>query len=209
MAGGYRVIDEKDWKRSIHCSVFRNSLEPQYCVSLELDITKFLDMVQRKGISFTFSMIYCVSTCANAIEEFRYRFLDGKVVLYDKIETAFTYLNHDTELFKVVRVALADSLEEYVSLARDVAEKQKEYFTGPLDNDVFQFSPFPWISFTHVSHTISGKKDKATPIFVWGKFYEKQGKTVLPFSVQVHHSFIDGIHIGKFVENLQKTLDEI
>lgn len=42
-------------------------------------------------------MIYLVSKCANEIEEFRYRFVDGKVVLFNKIDTAFTYLNKETE----------------------------------------------------------------------------------------------------------------
>lgn len=154
------------------------------------------------------AMIYAVSKCANEIEEFRYRFLDGKVVLFDRIDTAFTYLNKETELFKVVNVPMCDSMEEYVSLALKTAEKQKEYFTGPLGNDVFQFSPMPWVSYTHISHTNSGKKDNATPLFDWGRFYEKDGKILLPFSVQAHHSFVDGLHIGKLYELVQKYLNE-
>ncbi|MDM5124736.1 chloramphenicol acetyltransferase [Aeromonas encheleia] len=31
---------------------------------------------------------------------------------------------------------------------------------------------------------------------------------MLPFSVQVHHSFVDGIHIGRFLEKLQAALNE-
>lgn len=68
--------------------------------------------------------------------------------------------------------------------------------------DVFQFSAFPWVSFTHISHTDSGKKDNATPLFDWGKYYEKDGKILLPFSVQVHHSFVDGVHIGKLADKI-------
>lgn len=154
------------------------------------------------------AMIYAVSKCANEIEEFRYRFLDGKVVLFDRIDTAFTYLNKETELFKVVNVPMCDSMEEYVFLALKTAEKQKEYFTGPLGNDVFQFSPMPWVSYTHISHTNSGKKDNATPLFDWGRFYEKDGKILLPFSVQAHHSFVDGLHIGKLYKLVQKYLNE-
>lgn len=112
-------------------------------------------------------------------------------------------------MFKVVRVPLTEPLEEYLALARKTAEAQKEYFTGPLENDVFQFSPMPWVSYTHISHTISGKKSNATPILAWGKYYEKNGQVVLPFSVQVHHSFVDGIHIGTFIAALQRMLDEV
>ena len=203
----YRVIDESTWKRAAHCAVFRNCVEPSFCVTFDLDVTKFYREIKMKGLSFTFALVYIVTECANQIEEFRYRFLDGKVVLFDKIDTAFTYLDKQTELFKVVNMPFEGSIEEYCQAARQKAEAQKEYFTGPLGNDVFQFSPMPWVTYRHISHTNSGKIDNATPLFDWGKFYEKDGRLLLPFSVQVHHSFVDGVHIGKLVEKLQEKLN--
>lgn len=207
MDSKYKVIDETNWKRALHCQIFRNSIEPSFCVTFELDITNFLECVREMNFSFTFSLIFVVSKCANSIEEFRYRFLDNQIVLYDKINTAFTYLDKKTELFKVVNVEMQETLENYVAVASQKAENQKEYFTGPLGNDVFQFSPMPWVSYTHISHTNSGKKDNATPLFDWGKYFEREGKMILPFSVQVHHSFVDGIHIGKLVDSLQHDLN--
>jgi chloramphenicol O-acetyltransferase type B len=209
MEGSYKIIDVANWKRAMHCQVFRNSLEPSYCVTCELDITNFLAKIRSKKVSFTMALIFAVSKCANDIEEFRYRFVDGQIVLYDRIHTAFTYIDkdEDNELFKVVNVEMQDTLEAYVTVAAQKTVNQKEYFTGPLGNDVFQFSPMPWVSYTHISHTISGKKDNATPLFDWGKFFERDGRWLLPFSVQAHHSFVDGIHIGKLVEALQNYLN--
>ena len=46
-------------------------------------------------------MVFAVCKCANEIEALRYRFLDGEVVLFDKIDTAFTYLNKETELLRL------------------------------------------------------------------------------------------------------------
>ncbi|MDF2512030.1 MAG: chloramphenicol acetyltransferase [Herbinix sp.] len=205
----YHTIDLQSWKRAMHCQIFRNCIEPAYCVTIELDITHFLEKVRANGYSFTLALIYAVSKSANEIEEFRYRFVDGQVVLFDRINTAFTYLNPETELFKVVNVEMKDTIDDYVFTAKYVAEKQEAYFTGPLGNDVFQFSPFPWVSYTHISHTNSGKKDNATPIFDWGKYFEREKKIFLPFSIQVHHSFVDGIHIGKLVDALQKYLNTL
>ena len=199
----YRLVDEKNWDRAMHCMIFRNSMEPAFCVTFEVDITNFLKKVKKQNYSFTIAMVYAVCKCANEIEAFRYRFLNGEVVLFDRIDTAFTYLNQDTKLFKVVNVPLKDSLEEYVALATKVAQEQKDYFTGPLGNDVFQCSPLPWVTYTHISHTNSGKKDNATPLFDWGKYYEKAGRIFMPISVQAHHSFVDGIHVGEFAEAIQ------
>ena len=207
MSTTYQIIDEKTWKRSMHCMVFRNSIEPAFCVTFELDVTNFRRKIKEQGYSFTIAMVYAICRCANEIEEFRYRFLDGNIVLYDQIDTAFTYLNPDTELFKVVNVPMKDTLEEYVAAATKAAREQKEYFTGPLGNNVFLCSPMPWVTYTHISHTNSGKKDNATPLFDWGKYYERDGKILMPVSVQAHHSFVDGVHIGKFVDCLQKYVD--
>lgn len=208
MSNTYKVIDEKKWERGMHCAVFRNHIEPAFCVTFEVDVTSFLEKVKTKKLSFTLSMVYVVCKCANEIEAFRYRFLDEQVVLFDKIDTAFTYLNKATELFKVVNVPMADTLEEYVKSATQIANEQKAYFTEPLGNDVFQCSPMPFLTYTHISHTNSGERDNATPLFDWGKYYEKDGKLVMPVSVQAHHSFVDGIHIGRFAEKLQEYLNK-
>ena len=138
MANSYQIIDEETWERAIHCAVFRNSVEPAFCVTFEADITNFKRMVKEEGLSFTLAMVYSVCKCANHIEAFRYRFVDGQVALYNKIDTAFTYLNKNTGLFKVVNVPMLDDLKEYCELAKKTAEEQKDYFTGPLGNDVFQ-----------------------------------------------------------------------
>jgi chloramphenicol O-acetyltransferase type B len=142
--------------------------------------------------------VYAVTKCANEIDEFRCRFVEGKPVIFETINTSFTYLDKSTELFKVVNVPMQDTVEDFVALAKKTAESQAEYFAAPMANDIYQFSAFPWVPYTHISHTDSGKKDNATPLFDWGKYYEKDAKICLPFSVQVHHSFVDGVHIGKF-----------
>lgn len=208
MSSDYKIIDTEHWKRATHCQVFRTMAQPRYCVSFELDITRFLEFVRKEEYSFTMAFIYAVTKCANDIEEFRYRFLDGKVILYDQIDTSFTYLNPETELLKVITVPMQDSMKDYVQLASETAKNQKEYFTGPMGNDIYQFSSIPWISFQYISHTDSGNKEAATPMFDFGKYYEKDGKVMLPFSVQVHHSFVDGVHIGKLAEQLQNYLNE-
>lgn len=206
MANSYKVIDEDTWERAMHCKIFRNSVEPAFCITFEIDVSGLKKYAKKNNISFTLAMVYAVCKCANQIEEFRYRFVDDKIVLFDNIDTAFTYLNEETNLFKVVNAPMMNDLKEYCINAKKIADKQEAYFTGPLGNDVFQCSPMPWVTYTHISHTNSGKKDNATPLFDWGKYYEKDGRLMMPVSVQAHHSFVDGIHIGEFVDTLEKYL---
>ena len=110
MTNSYRIINEATWERAMHCMVFRNSVEPAFCVTFEVDVTELKKYVKDNNISFTLAMVYAVCRCANRIEAFRYRFMDGKIVLFDNIDTAFTYLNKKTNLFKVVNVPMMNKI---------------------------------------------------------------------------------------------------
>lgn len=144
-----RYIEVSTWKRAKHCEVFRNSVMPQYCVTFDVDITNFLFQVKRRQFSFTYSFVYAVTKCANEIDEFRCRFVEGKPVIFNTIHTSFTYLDKSTELFKVVNVPMQDRMEDYVALAKKTEENQTEYFVSEMGNDIYQFSSFPWVSYTH------------------------------------------------------------
>lgn len=71
-----KFIDLSTWDRAMHYQAFRNSAQPQYCVTFDLDITNFLPKIKAKGYSFTFTFVYAVTKCANQIEAFRCRFVD-------------------------------------------------------------------------------------------------------------------------------------
>lgn len=209
MGNRYSIIDVNNWKRRLHCQIFRNVAQPHYDVTVELDVTNYCQSVKAHHWPFSLTFVYAVTKCANEIEEFRYRFLGEEVVLYDSVDTSFTYMDPGDELFKVVNVPMKDSLEEYLEVAGRMISEQKDYFTGPPENDVYQFSALPWLAYTHVSHTDSGNNRKANPMFDWGKFQEKNGRLMMPFSIEVHHSFVDGYHVGKLVDRVQSYIDNI
>ena len=209
MSNTYNIINTIIWPRRIHCQIFRNAAQPQYCISLELDVTHFQKTVKQKGWPFTLAFIFAVTKCANELEEYRYRFLGEEVVLFDSIDTCFTYITPGDDLFKVINAPMQETIESYIESAKRIISDQKEYFTGPIPIDAYVFSALPWFSYTHVSHTETGQKDKANPMFDWGKYHEKDGRLVMPFSIQVHHSFVDGIHIGRLVDLLQHYLNTL
>jgi len=58
MAYSYKIIDQNTWERAMHCMIFRNSVEPAFCVTFEADITKYKQMVKEQGLSFTLAMVH-------------------------------------------------------------------------------------------------------------------------------------------------------
>lgn len=138
-----RFIDLSTWDRAMHYQAFRNSVQPQYCVTFDLDITNFLPKIKAKGYSFTFAFVYAVTKCANQIEAFRCRFVDGKPAVLDTVNTSFTYLKKGTELFKVVNVPMQDSMEEYVALAKKNRRKSNSVFYRPYGKRHLSVFAFP------------------------------------------------------------------
>jgi chloramphenicol O-acetyltransferase type A len=39
-----------------------------------------------------------------------------------------------------------------------------------------------------------------------GKYYEQDGKVLLPLAVQVHHSVCDGFHVARMFNELQEMM---
>lgn len=121
----YSVINMETWPRKLHCAIFRDSLMPQYCVSFDLNITHFYREIKRRGLSFSMAFMYETAKCGNKIENFRYRFENGEVVLYDQIGTSFTYMEKGAELFKMIKVDMKDTLEEYIETAQTIIKNNQ------------------------------------------------------------------------------------
>jgi len=207
-----RYIDLEDWKRKEHFEFFYRMDYPQFNICMNIDITRFLGFTKNSGLSFYYAMIYAVTDVMNQLEDFKYRIRDGKVVLHDKIHPSFTYMD-DTDndgLFKLITVDKMDDIGAFEKTAKEAIRTQNNYFVFDKligRDDLIYITCIPWISFTHLSHTITINRNDSVPKISWGKYFKDGGNVLLPFSVQVNHALIDGFQIGKFVERLQQYLD--
>ncbi len=205
-----KEIDLADWPRREHFGLFSQADLPHYNICANVDVTDFKSFTKTAGLSFYYSMVWVSSVVANQIDEFRYRIRDGRVVLHDRVHPSFTDIASSSEdLFKVVTVDLDDDFRAFVTKCCRQSENQTRYF--PFEeiagrDDLLYITCIPWVSFTMLSHTMSVKRDDAIPRISWGKYFEHDGRLLMPFSVQVHHALADGIHVGRYFEKLQQML---
>lgn len=206
-------IDLDTWNRKEHFEFFHRMDYPQFNICANIDVTHFLNFVKTKKISFYYAMIYASTYAANEIVNFRYRIRENKVVFHDKLHPSFTDLNdNEDDLFKFVTVEMKDDLFEFVKYSEAKSKNQKNLF-NPKESvgrdDLIYITCIPWISFTHLSHTISLNSNDSVPRISWGKYFSENNKVFLPFSVQVNHALIDGIHIGRYFSYLQNYIDNL
>lgn len=207
-----KKIDIFQWKRKEHFQFFHRMDYPQYNICFNLDITEVLAAIKSKALPFNYSMIYLSTLSVNQVEEFKYRIREGQVVLHETIHPSFTDMTEGSDYFKLIVVEMKSTLRDFIDAATVKSKNQAVYF--PLDellgrDDFIYYTSIPWISFTHLSHTITLNKDDAVPRISWGRYYADGQKILLPYSVQVHHAFVDGIHIGKFKEKLEENMLKI
>jgi chloramphenicol O-acetyltransferase type A len=204
------VIDLNIWDRKEHFAYFRGTDYPQFNICANIDITKFLEYVKANKLPFYYAMIFAATAAANMNTNFRYRIRGNSVILHERLQPSFTHLDKDTNLFKYVTVDMNGDMKEFAVIAGEKAERQEGLF-APDDHDerddLLYLTCIPWVSFTHISHTISLNKDDSVPRISWGKYFTEGGKTILPFSVQVNHALADGYHIGQYYNQLQDYID--
>lgn len=205
-----KVIDLKQWERTAHFNFFRRMDYPQYNICVNLDITRFLESIKRKDMPFYYAMIFAATHVINEAEEFRYRIRGEQVILHDFVHPYFTDMSVGSDLFKMVTVDMEASMEAFVVKAEEKSRQQQDQFVVKDvegRDDLIYITCIPWVSFTSLSHTISFNKDDSIPRLAWGKYFADGERIMLPFSVQAHHSFVDGIHIGRYVDRLQDYLN--
>ena len=44
------------------------------------------------------------------------------------------------------------------------------------------------------------------PKISFGKFTRENDRTVMPFSVEVHHALVDGLHVGRYIARIEEML---
>ena len=204
-------INFNNWKRKNHYSFFERVDNPQFNICCNIDVTNLKKFVKENKISFYYSMIYVSTHVMNEIEDFRYKIRDGQIILHDKLQPSFTDMSPGEDLFKIITLDLGSSIIEFSNNSKKRLINQTEYFpeTNVNQDELIYFSCIPWISFTSISNEIVMNKEDSIPRISFGKYFNDNGKILLPYSIQVNHMLLDGIHVGHYMEKLQKFIDEI
>ncbi len=207
-----REIDIETWPRRELYRVFMRMDYPQYNLCFDVDVTKLIPFCRERGISFYYALLYCSTQAASSVEAFRYRARGDTVVVHDALHPSFTDMSKGDDLFRIVTVERPGTLEAFVerAAARSRAQVHPFDMTGfEGRDDLIYYTSIPWLSFTQLNHTITHDREDSVPRLSWGKYREEKGRIVLPYSVQVHHAFVDGLHIARFKDALEAMLDAL
>lgn len=194
-----------------HFEFFNSMQNPHFSICANVDITTLLEVKQRFKISSHLAIVYLISKTANSIPEFKQRIRNGKVVEHEIIHPSFTVETEVSDVFSFCYVEYREEVNRFLSSAKTNMEQMKSQpsIEDEVGRDDFLFlSAIPWITFTGIQHAMHTSPD-SVPRFTWGKFFEKDGQTMMPFSIQAHHALVNGKQMGEFFDQLQDNLNDV
>ena len=207
-----KYLDVENWGRREVFEFFIDFDKPYFNISTQLDITRLLtalrDRTDRGKVSLSMAYHYFALRAANEIEPFRYRLRDGKVIIHDVIHGGTTVLLPN-ENFTLAYFEYDPSFAKFMAgaeRAMQSAQTGDGAFRPNARDDMIHFTTLPWISFTSFSHARNWGREDSVPKIAFGKFMKSNGRTLLPFSVEVHHALMDGLHVGRYVARLEEAL---
>ena len=157
-------------------------------------------------------MLYYLTTIVNRHVEFRIAFnKDNELGVYDEMLPCYTIFHKDTETFSNLWTVYCKDYEEFYKMYENDLRQygnQKGMFGKPdVPDNCFTVSMIPWVSFEGFNLNLQKGYDYLLPIFTMGKYYEENGRILLPLAIQVHHAVCDGFHVCRFINELQELIN--
>jgi len=73
---------------------------------------------------------------------------------------------------------------------------------------VIHFTTLPWLHFSSFSHARNWGREDSVPKIAFGRADADATGLWLPFSVEVHHALMDGLHLGRYVQAMEMAVAE-
>ena len=199
------------WNRKEHFLFFKQMEEPFFGITTTVDCTHAYKSAKELGVSFFVYYLHKTLLAVNAIEAFRYRILEGDIYIFDEINASATIMRED-ETFGFSFMEFKDNLKDFdviVQTEINRIQNTSGLFTREYPENLIHFSALPWINFTSFSHARSFTFEDSCPKISFGKMMvADSGIRTMNMSVHVHHGLVDGLHVGQFVDCLQKLMNE-
>ena len=204
-----KEINPKDTTRAYAFEMWMQSPNPMVTFFKRFDVSRLVRISRRTGLKFNMLMCYCIGRAASGVREFYMLPVGDKLMQYDKIAVNTIVANREGEVSSCdlpFSENLAQFNSDYLRLTKQVAE-------SCADHDLSQESMVIGTS-AMAQYDIDGAVGMYSGIFnnpfmIWGKYRKGLLKTTLMVSFQFHHTQMDGAHAARFLDSLQREIDNL
>ncbi len=202
-------VDPKETSRAPAYELWMQAPNPMVTFFKTMDVTELIRASRKRKQKINMLMDYCIGKAASSVKEFYLLPIGDKLMRFDTIAIN-TIVKNKTREVSSCDILFTDDLEafnrEYLKHTGQVAETC-------VDRDLSSDSMVIGTS-AIIDTEIDGAVGMNSGIFnnpfmIWGKYRKKLFRYYLPVSFQFHHTQMDGAHAGRFLENLQKEINDL
>lgn len=202
-------IDLEAYPRRRTYEAFLDFDNPTTSRTIQVDITSLLAYVRSRGYKFTHVFGFVLMRAVNLVPEFRQRIQDDLPVVFDRVVPCYTVLDSDKQI-AFARGVYTDHFEHDHAVNVEIVESVRcgnEQNVDRSNKGIVYITNNPWNTFTSLEVPYS-RHQASIPVFAIGKMYNEGDVTKVPLAMRTHHSFIDGYHIGCFLDTMTRHLEE-
>lgn len=204
-------IDLTQWPRAEHYSFFANMADPYFSVCVRLDMQTLYQFCKQHQVSFYLGYLFAVHKTINENTDIRLRIEGGKV--YQLARARINAVQLDGDLFKISYLPdetdfkqFCDKSQQAFKLALSQPLISKQFIANEGQLDCIHISVLPWLDFTGFSHATNFGTQNGIPKLVFGKLNPHD--FTMPLAIDVHHGLMDGLHVARFIDALQRNLNQ-
>ncbi|KQR90818.1 chloramphenicol acetyltransferase [Chryseobacterium sp. Leaf180] len=207
-----QFIDLENWNRKEHFEFFSSLKSAYFGFTTEVDCTLAYEHAKRNRHSFFAYYIHKSMVAINTVDALKLRIVDDKIALFDTVHVGSTIGRSDgTFGFSYFEYAedfsvFNERLQEQISTVQNSKGLGIKNETLPPNH--IRHTTIPWHSFTSILHPTDFDPKESIPKIAFGKFSIRDGKKVMPVSIEAHHGLADGIDLAKYFNAFQNELDK-
>lgn len=210
----FTPIDLQKWPRGQMFYYFSKMAPTGYSMTVNVDVTEMRKKLKEAEMKFFPAYLWLVTKNLNRQMEFKVAEKEGVLGYYETLTPLYASFHEDYHTFSLMWTEYTEDFGKFYQMYL----KNQENFghvhgvlstpqTPPPDN-AYTVSCVPWISFTHFAVHSYENKPYYFPSVEAGKFFEENGRILMPLSITCHHAATDGYHVKCFLESLQRDINE-
>ncbi len=205
-----RILNIEKWERREHFNFFKKFDEPFFGVTVEIESSTAYRYCKENDISFFLYYLHKSLVAANKIEPFRYRISGDLIYIYDTVNASPT-INRENGTFGFGYINFERKFSDFENVAKIEIDRVRNTMglePAVSGENVIHYSSVPWLNFMSVSHARHFSFQDSCPKITFGKIIERDKRKFMPVSIHVHHGLMDGFHVGQFVNDFQRMMNE-
>ena len=215
MENHYKVIDVNKRNRKTQFLYFNKFSNSTYSFNVRLDVTNIVKYSKETKTSFFINFLYVLTLSLNEVEEFRLRYVDDEVRLYDWIRATYTVRSDDGTFNNARNEGFDPIYKNFYKETHEEVEKAKanlahsDIFNDSGLYDDFYFTCLPTLDLVAMTHPINDfeKPSQYVPRALWSKFVLEGDRYKMMLNLTVSHALVDGFPLANGFLKIQENID--